>query len=111
MRAAAWFWFVFAAVAALMGVLLLVSHEPGATAGRWYLGLTVLGAALGLWGFRVTRSKADAWFASASAAGVALVAVQAFVISAFAYQGLSTVLLVIALVATLAAVIVWWQDR
>ena len=96
MRAAAALWFIFVTVAALMGGLLLVSHEPGATAGRWYLGLLVIGLALGVWGV-LAAPRSHARFAVASLAGAGLVAVQTFFISAFAYQGLSMILLLLAL--------------
>lgn len=111
MRIAASLWCGLAVVAALMGVLLVVSDEPGATAGRWYLGLMVLGVALGAWGFRADPSTVTTSYVIASGAGVALVAVQTFVISAFAYQGLSAILLVLAALATLAATAVWWRER
>jgi len=39
-------WLVVAVVAALLG-LLLITDEPGATAGRWYLGFAVVSALVG----------------------------------------------------------------
>jgi hypothetical protein len=103
-------WLIVAVVAALMGVL-LISDEPGATAGRWYLGFAVVSALVGvlclLWG----GPRAPALLALSSVAVVALIALHAFLIVAFAYQGLTILLLIPAVLAGAFAGAAWARSR
>jgi hypothetical protein len=91
-------WLVVAVVAALMG-LLLISDEPGATAARWYLGFAVLSASVGVLCLFWLGPRAPGLVALASLAVVALIALHAFLIVAFAYQGLTILLLIPAVLA------------
>lgn len=108
-RAAAVSWLMMAVAAGLMGSLLVVSDEPGATAGRWHLGFAVLGVVLGIWGYRLSRASAA--FVSTSAAVTILIAAQAYLIGEFAYLGLTNILIVVAALATILAVIAWYRER
>lgn len=86
-------WLAVAIAAGLMGAL-LISDEPGVTAGRWYLAIAVLAGALGLACFAWRHPRALPGVAIASVLLAAVIGVHAFVVVAFAYQGLTLVLLV-----------------
>jgi hypothetical protein len=103
-------WLVVAVVAALMG-LLLISDEPGATAARWYLGFAVVSALVGVLCLFWRGPRAPALLALASLAVVALIALHAFLIVAFAYQGLTILLLIPAVIAGAFAGAAWARSR
>ena len=107
--AAAIAWFTMALVASFMGILLLVSDEPGATAGRWYVAFAALGVGLGLGAWRSARIAGALVLVSLVA--TALIAVQAYWIGEFAYLGLTNILIVIGGLASLLAAIAWFRGR
>ncbi len=103
-------WIIVAIFAGLMGVL-LISDEPGATAGRWYFGFAALAAPVGVACFIWGGGRASMLLALASIALVALIALHAFLIVAFAYQGLTVLLLIPAILAAAFATAAWARRR
>lgn len=101
MTVAAALWALVAVAAGLMGVGLM---DPMTSATPWYLAFSVVAlgiAAVGLWWRRFGIA------AAASVALTAVIAAHALVIVEFAYHGLSNILMVLAVMATAAAVIGW----
>jgi hypothetical protein len=103
-------WVVVAAFAGLMGAL-LISDEPGATAARWYFGFAVLAALMGIGSLVWRGARARSLLALGSLATVAVIALHAFVIVAFAYQGLTILLLIPAILAGAFAAAAWAASR
>jgi hypothetical protein len=103
-------WIIVAIFAGLMGVL-LISDEPGATAARWYFVFAALAAPVAVACFVWARGRASMVLALASIALVALIALHAFVIVAFAYQGLTVLLLIPAILAAAFATAAWARRR
>ena len=101
-------WFFMALAGALMGVLLVVSDEPGATAGRWHLAFAVLGLGMGSWGWG--RGRMPGAYVIVSALVTAAIAAQAYLIGEFAYLGLTNILMVLAAVATVLGLIAWFRS-
>jgi hypothetical protein len=93
-----------------MGVL-LISDEPGATAARWYFGFAALAALMGIASLVWRGARARKLLALGSLATVAVIALHAFVIVAFAYQGLTILLLVPAVLAAGFAAAAWARSR
>jgi hypothetical protein len=103
-------WVVVAALAGLMGAF-LISDEPGATAARWYFGFAVVAALMGIAGLVWHGAGARKLLALGSLAAVAVIALHAFAIVAFAYQGLTILLLVPAILAAGLAAAAWARGR
>ena len=107
MRAIGIVWTVVAVGAGLMGVA-LISDEPGATAGRWYLAFAAAAAVLAVGAFRGPASRNRVLIGSIVL--LAAIALHYFVIVAFAYSGLTMLLLVPAALAVLIAVADWARN-
>jgi uncharacterized membrane protein len=103
-------WVVVAAFAGLAGVL-LISDEPGATAARWYLGFAVLAALMGIGSLVWRGARARRLLALGSVTTLALIALHAFAIVAFAYQGLTILILAPAVFAAGFAAAAWARNR
>ena len=110
MRASGIVWAVVALGAALMG-LALISDEPGATAGRWYLGFAVAASVLTIGAFRARGSVHRTWVLLGSIVLLSAIAAHFVVVVAFAYSGLTFLLLVPASLAVMAAGIGWARNR
>jgi uncharacterized membrane protein len=108
MRGAGIVWAVVAFGAALMG-LLLISDEPGATAGRWYLAFAVAAAVLTVGAFRGPANRT--WVLVGSILLMAGIAIHYFVVVDFSYAGLTLLLLVPAALAVVLAVLDWLRNR
>jgi hypothetical protein len=102
-------WFFMALAGMLMGGLLVVSDEPGATAGRWYLAFAAAGVGLGSWGWG--RAPTPGAYVIVSVLVSVAIGVQAYWIGELAYLGLTNILMVIATIATLIGLIAWFRDR
>jgi hypothetical protein len=97
-------WVFGALIAAAFGVL-LVESDPAPTAGPWYLGTAVAYLALAV----ATRLGSDRLpttsLVAAALVAVGLTAAHALVLSAYAYHGLTWILVVLSGVATLLTVV------
>ena len=102
-------WFFMALAGTLMGVLLVMSNEPGATAGRWHLVFAAAGVGMGYWGWG--RAPTPGAYVIVSVLVTVAIAVQAYWIGEFAYLGLTNILMAIAGIATLIGLIAWFRDR
>jgi hypothetical protein len=92
-------WLLAATTAGAFG-LLLIEEEPGATAGRWYLGSAAGFAAVGIWARVASEAGHARWIlAAATVATLATVSHTAWIV-AFAYHGPSTILVVLVVAAS-----------
>ncbi len=95
-------WAVVALAAALMG-LGLISDEPGATAGRWYLAFAVAAVALSVGALRGAANRT--WVLVGSFLLLAAIALHYFVVVDFAYASLTLLLLLPAAAAVVVAIL------
>jgi hypothetical protein len=89
--------------------LALISDEPGATAARWYLAFAAAAAVLTVGALRGPASRDRMLIGSVLL--LAAIAVHFFIVVAFAYAGLTLLLLVPAALATVLVGVDWAQDR
>ena len=108
MRVSGVLWAVVAVAAALMG-LGLISDEPGATAGRWYLAFAVAAVPVSVGAFRGPANKT--WVLIGSVLLLAAIALHYFVVVDFSYASLTLLLLLPAALAVVIAVLDWVRNR
>lgn len=105
MRLTALLWTLLATAAGLMGIGLM---DPITTDTPWFLAFAIAGLSIAVAALYLRRPPA---VAAASVLLTAAVALHYLAIVEFAFHGLSAILLVLAVPATLAALVAWLRSR